>query len=95
MRKWDSWCRPVQAKLATISLPFFQNLALEPYIIQVIRMTSKVGVLSSVKQVETLDKVYRCKICRAVFLFVSDVHDHKRMHRHADMSIIPLLDNVK
>jgi|GEM_PF-1247323 len=44
------------------------------------------------KQEPILDTIYCCKLCRAVFLFKSDIEDHSRMlgPEHAEMSIMPL-----
>lgn len=40
---------------------------------------------------EKLDKVYWCTACKSVFLFSSDVKDHKNMFGHSEIRQI-LLD---
>jgi hypothetical protein len=42
------------------------------------------------QQIEGLDRLFICQDCRAVFLFSSDVEDHKRIFQHEDMKIRPL-----
>ena len=39
--------------------------------------------------VEKLDRVYCCGQCRAVFLFKSDVDDHKETSGHCDIKEVP------
>jgi hypothetical protein len=39
--------------------------------------------------VEKLDRVYCCKRCSAVFLFKSDVDDHREMSGHGDVKEMP------
>jgi hypothetical protein len=41
------------------------------------------------KLIEKLDRIYLCAQCKAVFLFKSDVEDHKEMSGHGDMKVRP------
>ena len=38
----------------------------------------------STRSEKILDKIYRCRRCGSLFLFVSDVEDHKQMKDHLD-----------
>lgn len=40
--------------------------------------------------IEKLDRIYFCTECRTVFLFRSDVEDHREMSGHDDMKVRPL-----
>jgi len=42
------------------------------------------------KNIERLDNVYKCKDCKAVLLFKSDVQDHKLMFNHNKFYDMPL-----
>ena len=41
------------------------------------------------KLMERLDRIYLCAQCNAVFLFKSDVQDHKEMLGHDEVKIRP------
>ena len=38
---------------------------------------------------EKMDRIYLCAKCKPVFLFKSDVQDHKELSGHADMMVRP------
>ncbi|MEM3095270.1 MAG: hypothetical protein QXX64_06500 [Nitrososphaera sp.] len=38
---------------------------------------------------ERLDRIYVCSQCRSVFLFKSDVEDHREMSGHVEMKVRP------
>jgi len=38
----------------------------------------------STRSEKILDRIYRCRRCGSLFLFVSDVEDHKQMKEHLD-----------
>jgi hypothetical protein len=41
-------------------------------------------------EMEKLDRLYLCSQCKSVFLFKSDVEDHKEMSGHDDVKTRPL-----
>jgi len=45
------------------------------------------SVLNPKLEVEKLDRIYVCIRCRSVFLFKSDVEDHREMSGHGDMKM--------
>lgn len=49
----------------------------------------RVSVLNPKLEVEKLDRIYVCVKCRSVFLFKSDVEDHREMLGHGDMKVQP------
>ena len=45
--------------------------------------------LNSKLEMEKLDRLYLCTECKSVFLFKSDVEDHKEMSGHDDVKVRP------
>lgn len=45
--------------------------------------------MNSKLEVEKLDRIYVCADCKSVFLFKSDIMDHKEMSGHDDVKAMP------
>lgn len=56
---------------------------------QLLMAALRVSVLNPKLEVEKLDRIYVCVKCRSVFLFKSDVEDHREMLGHGDMKVQP------
>jgi hypothetical protein len=46
--------------------------------------------MNSKLEVEKLDRIYVCTRCKSVFLFKSDIMDHREMSGHDDVKAMPL-----
>ena len=47
------------------------------------------SVLNPKVEMEKLDRIYLCTQCKSVFLFKSDVEDHREISGHGDMKMRP------
>jgi len=47
------------------------------------------------QNIEKLDRIYFCTICRTSFLFKSDIEEHKQMYGHSDISVIPFFGEFR
>lgn len=48
-----------------------------------------VSSMNTKLEVEKLDRIYVCAYCKSVFLFKSDIMDHKEMSGHDDVKAMP------
>jgi hypothetical protein len=49
----------------------------------------RVSVLNPKLAIEKLDRIYFCTVCKSVFLFKSDIEDHREMSGHDDVKAQP------
>ncbi|MEW6605300.1 MAG: hypothetical protein AB1351_11525 [Thermoproteota archaeon] len=47
------------------------------------------SAMNSKLEVEKLDRIYVCAYCKSIFLFKSDIMDHREISGHDDIEVMP------